>query len=61
VLYFVWAGAVDHRTLTAVLCAVAVSAGAVARMLAEEQLLSGTYPDYRAYRGRTARVLPFVL
>src|SRR4051812_36488791 len=60
-LYFVWAGAFDHRTLTAVACAAAVTAGAAIRMFAEEHLLTGMYPEYREYRGRTARVMPFVI
>jgi protein-S-isoprenylcysteine O-methyltransferase Ste14 len=61
VLYFVWAGALDHRTPIAVACAAAVTAGAMIRMFAEERLLTGRYPEYRAYRGRTAGVVPFVL
>jgi protein-S-isoprenylcysteine O-methyltransferase Ste14 len=47
VLYFVWGGALDHRTLTAVACAAAVSVGAGIRMVAEEHLLAGSYPAYR--------------
>src|SRR3954452_21381421 len=48
VLYFMWAAAL-------------VTIGALVRMYAEENLLVTAYPDYAAYRARTARVIPFVL
>jgi protein-S-isoprenylcysteine O-methyltransferase Ste14 len=61
ILYFIWSTAVDHRSVQSVAAALLVTAGACVRMYAEESLLMTTYPDYAAYRARTARVIPFVL
>lgn len=61
VLYFVWSTALAHRSASAVTAALLVTIGAAVRMYAEETLLVKTYPDYAAYRARTARVIPFVL
>jgi protein-S-isoprenylcysteine O-methyltransferase Ste14 len=61
VIYFVWAGALDHGSLPAAGAAVLVTAGAVLRMLAEEHLLVGRYPAYAEYKARTARVVPYVI
>jgi protein-S-isoprenylcysteine O-methyltransferase Ste14 len=60
VLYFVWAAALDHHSLPAFAAAALTTTGAAVRMYAEEQLLAVTYPEYTAYRVRTARVIPFV-
>jgi protein-S-isoprenylcysteine O-methyltransferase Ste14 len=60
-MYFVWAAAADYRTLPAIAGAALVSIGAAIRMYSEERLLLGMYPDYAAYRTRTARVVPFVV
>jgi protein-S-isoprenylcysteine O-methyltransferase Ste14 len=61
VLYFTWSTALDHHSLQAILAAVVVTIGAAIRMHAEETLLETTYPEYPAYRARTARVVPFLL
>jgi protein-S-isoprenylcysteine O-methyltransferase Ste14 len=61
VLYFVWAAAIDHRSWSSGAAAALTAAGAAMRMYAEEQLLARKYPEYPAYRARTARVVPFVL
>jgi protein-S-isoprenylcysteine O-methyltransferase Ste14 len=61
VLYFVWTAALDYRSTQAVTAALLVTLGAGVRMYAEETLLLNKYPDYAAYRARTARVIPFVL
>lgn len=61
VLYFVWAAALDSRSMPAMMSALLVTVGAGVRMYAEETLLMNTYADYAAYRARTARVIPFVL
>ena len=61
VLYFVWAGAIDHRSWFSGAAAALTTAGAAMRMYAEEQLLARKYPEYLSYRARTARVVPFVL
>ncbi len=61
ILYFCWSTALDHHSVPAILAAVIVTIGAAVRMHAEETLLVGMYPEYAAYRARTARVIPFVL
>ena len=61
VLYFIWAAALDHRTLVAITAAVALTIGAVVRMLSEEHLLVAQYPEYAAYKARTARVVPYLI
>jgi protein-S-isoprenylcysteine O-methyltransferase Ste14 len=61
ILYFTWSTALDHRTWQAVAAATLITFGAVLRMLAEETLLIRKYPEYDAYKARTARVVPFVL
>ena len=61
ILYFVWSAALDHRSWQAVASALIVTTGAAIRMVAEESLLAEKYPEYAAYRARTARVIPFVL
>jgi protein-S-isoprenylcysteine O-methyltransferase Ste14 len=60
VLYFLWAGMAAHPSLTCVLVALLASALLGVRMLAEEQLLAGMYPEYAEYARRTPRVLPFL-
>jgi protein-S-isoprenylcysteine O-methyltransferase Ste14 len=60
VIYFIWAGALDHGGWGPVVWAALATAGAVVRMLCEEQMLVVRYPDYRAYMARTRRVIPFV-
>jgi protein-S-isoprenylcysteine O-methyltransferase Ste14 len=57
---FVWAAALDRRTTIVFAAAVLVTAGALIRMLSEEHLLAGIYPEYSEYRRRTARIIPFV-
>jgi protein-S-isoprenylcysteine O-methyltransferase Ste14 len=61
ILYFCWSTAIDHHSAPAVLAALIVTIGAAIRMHAEETLLVGMYPEYAAYRARTARVVPFLL
>ena len=60
-IYFVWAGALDHRTAVAVAGAALLTMGAVGRMLAEERLLVAMYPGYTGYKARTQRIVPFVV
>ena len=61
ILYFIWATALDHHTWQAIAAALVITLGAVLRIFAEETLLVAKYPEYAAYRTRTARVIPFVL
>jgi protein-S-isoprenylcysteine O-methyltransferase Ste14 len=60
IIYFAWAAALDRRSWAACAAASVVTAGAALRMYAEERLLAVRYPEYVAYRERTARVIPFV-
>jgi len=61
ILYFTWAGALDNFSLPACAWAALLTAGAVARMLMEEHLLTARYPAYADYQRRVRRVLPFVI
>jgi protein-S-isoprenylcysteine O-methyltransferase Ste14 len=61
ILYFVWSTAIDHHTWQAIAAALVITTGASLRMVAEETLLVEKYPEYAAYRSRTARVVPFLL
>ena len=60
VIYFAWAGALSHLSALSAAAAAVVTAGAFARMLIEEQLLTEKYPAYTQYRQRVRRILPFV-
>ena len=59
-IYIVWVAAIDHRDWRGVAAAALVTIGGIGRMLIEEHLLVARYPEYRAYMGRTRRVVPFV-
>jgi protein-S-isoprenylcysteine O-methyltransferase Ste14 len=60
VCLFTTAGAAAHLTwTTSLLCAV-IWGGAIARMLCEERLMVGRYPEYRQYAATTSRLIPFV-
>jgi protein-S-isoprenylcysteine O-methyltransferase Ste14 len=61
ILYFIWSTALDHHSWQALAAALIVTLGAGIRIGAEEALLTEKYPEYVAYRARTARVIPFVL
>ncbi len=61
VLYFFWAGVCDHLSALNVLFALVATAGLAIRILAEERLLTGRYPEYREYAARTKRILPYIL
>jgi protein-S-isoprenylcysteine O-methyltransferase Ste14 len=60
-LYLTWAGALTHPAAYNFILALVPVAGLGLRLLAEEKLLLGKYPDYAAYAARTARVVPFLL
>jgi len=57
---FVWAGIAGRWTWGAILCGVLVLAGAVARIVCEEKLVTKRYPEYSAYATRTWRMVPYV-
>jgi protein-S-isoprenylcysteine O-methyltransferase Ste14 len=57
---FGWPGAVAAHTPAAAALAALLTAGALVRMLCEEHLLVGLYPEYRDYAVRTKRMIPYV-
>jgi protein-S-isoprenylcysteine O-methyltransferase Ste14 len=61
VIYFTWAGILDHFSWRAAACGAVITVGAVLRMLMEERMLTARYPAYAAYQARVRRVLPFVM
>lgn len=58
IIFFVWAGALDHFSAVSIVFALIGTAGGIIRMSCEERLLLDNYPEYRAYMGRTKRLLP---
>jgi protein-S-isoprenylcysteine O-methyltransferase Ste14 len=59
-IYLTWAGALDHFSWISAGWAVLVTIGALIRMSMEEQMLVERYPDYRPYKARVKRIIPFV-
>lgn len=60
VIYFTWAGALDHFSWRALACAELITAGAFMRMHLEEYLLVRAYPEYGAYKARVRKIVPYV-
>jgi len=60
VCLFIWACVVGHPSWFAAAMASLATAGGVVRMLAEESLLRGRYPEYADYARRTRRMVPYV-
>jgi protein-S-isoprenylcysteine O-methyltransferase Ste14 len=60
VLYFLWAGIAAHLSVAHVMVALVATAGLAVRMLAEETLVVGKYPEYLEYARRVRRVAPFL-
>lgn len=61
ILLFVWAGVASHGTTVAVLLTIVATAALVVRMLAEERLVAGLYPEYGEHARRTKRLIPFLI
>ena len=59
-IYFTWAGALDHFSWRVLAYAEVITAGAFTRMHIEEYLLVRKYPEYRPYKARVRRIVPFV-
>jgi len=57
---FGWSGILSHWSLINAMLGVLLIAGAIARMLCEEHLMVGAYPEYRAYAQATKRMVPYV-
>jgi protein-S-isoprenylcysteine O-methyltransferase Ste14 len=60
VMYFIWAGALDDFSWGVLAYAELITAGAFTRMHIEEYLLVRKYPEYRTYKARVRRIVPFV-
>jgi len=61
IIHFVWAGALDGSFSWPLIgWAETVTAGAFTRMHIEEHLLVRKYPEYRAYKKRAKKLIPFV-
>ena len=57
---FVWTGVLANWSLAAASYGTLLLAGAIVRMLCEEQLMKERYPEYRAYARVTKRMIPYV-
>jgi len=60
-LLFVGAGVLSHLSAFTLAIGVAVTAVATARIIAEERLLSATYPEYRDYTRTTKALVPYLI
>jgi len=60
VCLFVSAGVAAHLSFSSVLLCALIWATSVTRMLCEERLLQGMYPEYTKYAAATPRMIPFV-
>jgi protein-S-isoprenylcysteine O-methyltransferase Ste14 len=60
IIYFIWAGALDHFSWRVLAWAELITAGAFTRMHIEEYLLVRKYPEYREYKKRVKKLIPFV-
>jgi protein-S-isoprenylcysteine O-methyltransferase Ste14 len=60
ILYFIWAAAAAHFSVLNAGVAVLATIMLATRMLAEEALLTATYPEYKGYSRTTKRVVPFL-
>ena len=59
-IHFIWLGAMDHFSWPVLGWAETVTAGAFTRMHVEDHLLLKAYPEYRAYKKRVKKLIPFV-
>jgi protein-S-isoprenylcysteine O-methyltransferase Ste14 len=60
IIHFVWAGALDSFSWSVLGWAETVTAGAFTRMHIEEYVLKRKYPEYREYKKRAKKLIPFV-
>ena len=60
IIYFIWAGALDHFSWRVLAYAGLITAGALTRMHIEEYLLVRRYPEYRPYKARVRRIVLYV-
>lgn len=60
IVYFIWAGALDHFSWRVLAWAELITAGAFTRMHIEEYLLVRKYPGYREYKRRVKKFIPYL-
>jgi protein-S-isoprenylcysteine O-methyltransferase len=60
-LLLVWASVVSHGSVLTLTIGIAVTGVVIARVIAEDRLLTAKYPDYQDYARSTKAVLPYVL
>ena len=60
IIHFIWAGALDNFSWPVLAWAETVTAGAFTRMHIEEYLLKKKYPEYREYKKRVKKLIPFI-
>lgn len=59
-LLFVWAGVVSHLSVLTLAIGGAVTVVAIARIIAEERLLTAQYPEYHGYAQSTKALVPYL-
>ena len=60
IVYFIWAGALDHFSWRVLAWAELITAGAFTRMHIEDYLLVRKYSEYREYKKRVKKFIPYV-
>src|ERR1019366_2636047 len=60
ILYFTWAGILEHFSIINLLLGVTVTIGLFIRIFAEERLVEKLYPNYLLYATRTKRIIPYI-
>jgi protein-S-isoprenylcysteine O-methyltransferase Ste14 len=59
-LLFVWTAVVSHVSVLTLAIGIAVTVVVVARVIAEERLLSAKYPEYQDYIRSTKALVPYL-
>ena len=59
-IHLIWAGAVDHFSWPVLGWAETVTAGAFTHMHVDEYRLKRQFPEYREYKKRVKKLIPFV-
>ena len=60
VLLFSWTAVAVHFDPVSLACGVAITAGMLVRVFAEERELRARYPEYAQYSQRVKRLIPFI-
>lgn len=61
ILYFIWTAIATHFSAIELGLGVVITIGLAIRMLAEERLIIGKYPEYGAYASKTKRIIPYII